>query len=242
MHKPLSTSGRLVALTVWTITLQIGGLAAATAAQGTPDGVTSSTVAVSAELDSAAVPAEIATTTTLPPVRPTVPTTTVPPAPKVTARAAAPATPAPAQAPSPPPPSQSPLQRVQAAFSASIPRAWQAAIPVRFEIISGVTSWGHPNGLIQIGTYHADGPSARLRMVVAHEFGHLIAFRYGSGAYNGAAPKGWPAYGSNPAEAWADCVSQAFTGVVDPSHGLPPCSGSSLSWTRQWLAEGPPGR
>ena len=239
MHKPLSNSGRLVALAVWTITLQIGGLAAATAAQGTPDGVASGTV--SAELDSAAVPAEIATTTTLPPVPPTVPPTTVPPAPKVvTARAAAPAPPAPS--PPPPPPAQSPLQRVQAAFGASVPGRWQAAIPVRFEIISGGTSWGHPNGLIQVGTYHANGSSARLRATVAHEFGHLIAFRYGSRAYNGAAPKGWPAYGSNPAEAWADCVSQAFTGVIDPSHGLPPCSGASLSWTRQWLAQGPPGR
>ena len=36
---------------------------------------------------------------------------------------------------------------------------------------------------------------------IAHEFGHLIAYRYGSQAFNGAAPAGWPAYSGQPAEA-----------------------------------------
>ena len=42
----------------------------------------------------------------------------------------------------------------------------------------------------------------------------LIAFKYGSQAFNGAAPEGWPAYSARPEEAWADCFAQATTGIV----------------------------
>jgi hypothetical protein len=240
MHLPTKTSARVILLAVWTIALQAGGLVAARAADDEPDRQSGQTATLAppavADLASTAVPVEV--TTTAPPP-PSAPVTTVPPAPKiVTARAAAPATPA--SPPPPPRPAPSPAERVRAAFDSSVPATWKAAIAVRFEIIEGGTSWGFPDGLIQIGTYHANGSTARLRATVAHEFGHLIAFRYGSKAYNGAAPAGWPAYGSNPAEAWADCVSQAFTGVIDPSHGLPPCQGESLTWTQAWLAKGPP--
>jgi hypothetical protein len=110
---------------------------------------------------------------------------------------------------------------------------------VRLEIIEGNTSWASPSGVIQISSAHMSGSSAHLRATLAHEFGHLVAFRYGDSAYNGAAPKGWPSYGPRPEESWADCVSQAFTGIVDPSHGLPPCSGASLAWTQDWLGQGP---
>ena len=54
----------------------------------------------------------------------------------------------------------------------------------------------------------------------------------------GAAPAGWPAYGQ-PAEAWADCVARVFTGSALPSHGLPPCGGSALSFASTWLLAGP---
>jgi hypothetical protein len=240
MQLRLSQSARVAVLGVWAIALQAGGIAAATAAQGAPDGGASVAPPAIAGLGAAAVPFEVptTTTTTIPPSPTGIPVA-VSPTPKVVAvRAAAPASPAPPS--SPPAPAPSPAQRVRAAFDSSVPPVWRSAISVRFEIIPGGTSWGYPDGLVQIGTYHANGSTARLRATVAHEFGHLIAFRYGSRAYNGAAPTGWPAYGSNPAEAWADCVSQAFTGVIDPSHGLPPCQGESLAWTQAWLAHGPP--
>jgi hypothetical protein len=128
---------------------------------------------------------------------------------------------------------------VRATFEAAVPTAWRQAVAVRFEIIEGNMSWASPDGLIQVARQHAEGSDRLLRSLLAHEFGHLIAFGYGSQAFNGAAPEGWPPYSSRPEEAWADCVARAFTGIDEPSHGLPSCQGSSLSWGSSWLAEGP---
>ncbi len=166
-------------------------------------------------------------------------TVAIPPSP--TTSAPPPPPPPPAAAPSPPPPPAppDPAARVRHAFDAAVPAAWRGAIPVRFELIGGATSWASPDGTIQVSDYHASAGEDLLRSVLAHEYGHLIAFRYGSQRYNGAAPEGWPAYSDRPEEAWADCVAQAMTGIVDPSHGLPPCAGSSLSWTSTWLDAGP---
>ena len=130
-------------------------------------------------------------------------------------------------------------ERVQRSYDSSVPAAWRAAISARLEVIGGSTSWALPDGRIQIAQSHADARAGHLAVVITHEFGHLIAFRYGSGAYNGAAPAGWPEATSNPAEHWADCVQQVFTGTVSPAHGLPPCAGEQLSWAHQFLAAGP---
>ena len=59
---------------------------------------------------------------------------------------------------------------------------------------------------------HATGDWARLGAVMGHEFGHHVAFRYGTQAELGAAPEGWPPSGATPVETWADCVSNTFTG------------------------------
>jgi hypothetical protein len=128
---------------------------------------------------------------------------------------------------------------VQAAFEASVPAAWRSAITVRLELIDGDVSWGYTDGTIQIAAAHLLSGDSELRVTLAHEFGHLIAYRYGTQAFMGAAPDGWPAYSSQPAEAWADCVARAFTGIATPSHGLPSCAGQSLAWTADWLAQGP---
>jgi hypothetical protein len=87
-----------------------------------------------------------------------------------------------------------------------------------------------------MGTYHADSSWSHLLSVVAHEFGHQIAYARGTWAYAGAAPEGWPYTGPEPAEAWADCVAEAFTGIVDPSHGLGACPADARAWTAAWLA------
>jgi hypothetical protein len=130
------------------------------------------------------------------------------------------ATPTPAPTPEAPP-----AEHLQASFEATVPAAWRADITVQLESIDGSTSWGWPTGLIQVGTAHLTRGEDTLRTTLAHEFGHLIAYAYVSQAFHGAAPAGWPAYGNEPAEAWADCVARAFTGVDLPSHGLPSCAG-----------------
>lgn len=219
------------------VALQVGGFTALASPQDMtpPSNGGAESVALAPVDDS--VERQASPTTTAPPTT-VAPTTTTapppPPPPPPPAPLPAPAPPAPAPAPVP-----SPAERVRAAFESSVPAVWRAAIPVRLVLIDGSTSWADHNGDIRIGSTHYNATEGKLRAVLAHEFGHLIAFRYGSQAFNGAGPSGWPSYGSIPAEAWADCVSQAFTGVLDPSHGLSACSGSSLSWTVGWLAAGP---
>ena len=229
---------------------------AASAAPAVPvsaaPGVTSDLAATTTVAPAVAVPPATAPVpTTTPPLAPTtMPPTTVPPT-TVPPTTVPPTTVPPVTAPPPPPPpptapaAPAPStreQRVEQVYAASVPAAWQAAIAVRFSIIDGTTSWAHPDGRIEIGVAHADAGTAHLAAVITHEFGHLVAYRYGSGAYAGAAPQGWPEATSQPAEHWADCVQQVFTGTVDPSHGLPPCGGDQLSWARQYLAAGPPAR
>jgi len=128
---------------------------------------------------------------------------------------------------------------VASAYEAAVPAAWRNAIEVRFEIIEGDYSWAHTNGLIQIAADHADREPTVVADVVVHEFGHLVAFRYGTQAYAGAPPEGWPAPSNLPQEAWADCVQRSFTGRATGSHGLAPCDGERLRWASTWLAEGP---
>jgi hypothetical protein len=146
--------------------------------------------------------------------------------------------PVPVEAPAEAPPSD-PMERVETVYREVVPAEWRAAIAVRFELIDGNTSYASPDGTVQISSVHANGRDALLRATIAHEFGHLVAFSFGSQAFNGAAPEGWPSYSDMPEEAWADCVSRALTGLDDPSHGLPSCEGDSLSWTADWMAAGP---
>jgi hypothetical protein len=140
-----------------------------------------------------------------------------------------------AMAVSAPDPPSDPLDRVLAAYHDIIPDKWKAEVPVHYELRPGSTSLSFPDGLEAISTFHATGPSARLDFVIAHEFGHQIAFKFGTGAYNGAAPTGWP--GSDDPEAWADCVGVALTGKPSPiaSHQCP--DGASLTFTVEWLAD-----
>lgn len=237
-------SRSLTALALCTGLLQLAGLGAAAAhrADGLPAApeIAGPTAAPVDDLPSTAAAAE-AVTVAAPPDTTPAPAAPAPPPPPPAPAPVSP--PAPAPAPPPPPaPARTPEQRVQAAYEASVPAAWRNAIPVQLEIIEGRTSWADPSGTIMVSRAHVEGSEAALRATLAHELGHLIAFRYGSQAYNGAAPEGWPAYSDQPEEAWADCVSQAFTGVIDPSHGLPACSGASLSWTSDWVGQDPAGR
>jgi hypothetical protein len=125
------------------------------------------------------------------------------------------------------------LARSQAALDGVVPTGWRQALPVQLSIIDGPTSLSGNNGTIQVGSVHASGDWNKLQAVMAHEFGHQVGFGYGSQAEPGAAPTGWPPYGSPLVEGWADCVSLSWT-----VYGYP-CGGSSLPWTSDWLAPGP---
>jgi hypothetical protein len=74
---------------------------------------------------------------------------------------------------------------------------------------------------------------------MVHEFGHHVAFQFGTQSPFGAAPKGWPISGRPPVERWADCVSRSFTNYALGSHGQTPCTAASLSYAQRWLASGP---
>jgi hypothetical protein len=121
----------------------------------------------------------------------------------------------------------------------TIPARWLAAVPVSVHVIAGTTSWSNWSGLIEIGDWHLYSSEARARSTLAHEWGHQVAWHYGSDAYNGAPPTGFPYAGPTPEEQWADCVAQALTGTSYPSRGLGACPTAALGFTQQYLAAGP---
>jgi hypothetical protein len=126
-------------------------------------------------------------------------------------------------------------QRVWTIYERSVPLKWRQRIHPRFYVIDGYTSWAHAPRTIRISRYHVNSSDRYLAVIVTHEYGHLIAFNYGSGEYYGAPPRGWPPRTEHPEEHWADCVQQVFLGFADPSPGLPPCEGAQLSWAQNYL-------
>jgi hypothetical protein len=120
-----------------------------------------------------------------------------------------------------------------------VPASWLAAVPARFEVIAGKTSWSSFGGLIQVGDWQLTSSVGRAKFTIAHEFGHQIAWKYGTDEYNGAGPAGFPYTGRIPEEMWADCVAQAFTGLSYPTSGLGACPGDSLAFTSAFLNAGP---
>lgn len=172
---------------------------------------------------------------------PVAPVALPPPPPPPPAELASAPTPAPPPATPPPavaaPPAMTLEERLDAAYDAAVPARWQALLPVLLRAVEGATSFATEPDLVEVGRAHLEGRWERLVSVVAHEFAHLIAFAHGSWAFVGAAPEGWPDPGySHPAESWADCVAQAFTGIVDPSYDMPPCPDVTVAWTASWLA------
>jgi hypothetical protein len=189
----------------------------------------------------------LSTTTTVAPATTTLPpttTTAAPPPPTTEAPA-----PRPAAAPRPttattaaPPPAAPPgdgpayamdlLRRV-------VPARWLAVLPVTVSVISGKTSWSSFSGLIEIGDWHLYHAVDRAENTLAHEWGHQVAWHYGTDQYEGAPPAGFPYSGRTPEEQWADCVAQALTGTVYPSSGLGACPSDALAFTRSFLDAGP---
>jgi hypothetical protein len=199
----------------------------ATIIDAVPTAAVVTTTVPSTTVPATTAPATTAPATTVPattvPATSVVPPTTAAPQPSVAITVSAPDTPS------------DPIDRVLAAYRDTIPDKWKAEVPVHYEVRAGSTSLSYPDGLEAISSFHATGSFVRLEFVIGHEFGHQIAFKFGSGAYNGAAPAGWP--GPSDPEAWADCVGVAFTGRPSPiaSHQCP--EGAALTFTVEWLAD-----
>ncbi len=178
------------------------------------------------------------TTTTAPPPPPTVAPTTTAPARRAPAPApvAAPVTvaPPPMSEPAAPAPAGDATAYAMELVRSVVPGRWLAAVPVYVEVIPGNTSWSSYGGLIEIGDWHLFDSEARARFVLAHEWGHQAAWRFGPDTYDGQPPAGFPGDGSSPEEQWADCVAEVLTGM---SGG---CPTAGFAFTARWIAAGPP--
>jgi hypothetical protein len=131
--------------------------------------------------------------------------------------------------------------RANSALKSVVPAAWRNAIPGAraTRLISGRSSTSAYRQGIWVGRFHAGQRTPLLRHTMAHEFGHHIAFYYGSQVVYGAAPRGFP-QGVRSVETWADCVATAFSGLN--KHGTnvkKHCSRAGLRWTKAWLKKGP---
>ena len=180
------------------------------------------------------------TTTTLAPPPPPAPTTTRAPRPTTTTTAP-PSTVAPPSVvnePAPAAPSATP-EYAMSLLGQVVPARWLAAVPVRFQVIPGQTSWSSWGGLIEIGEWHLMSSVARAKNVLTHEWGHEVAWLYGTDDYNGAPPAGFPYRGPNTEEQWADCVAEALTGTSYPTGGLGRCPGDALTFTAAFFAKAP---
>jgi hypothetical protein len=131
--------------------------------------------------------------------------------------------------------------RANSALKSAVPAAWRNAIPDAraTRLVPGKSSTSAYRSGIQVGRFHAAQPKRLLRHTMAHEFGHHIAFYYGSQKVYGAAPKGFP-QGVTSIETWADCVAVAFSGVKKNGTNVRKhCSKAGLRWTKAWLKKGP---
>jgi hypothetical protein len=131
--------------------------------------------------------------------------------------------------------------RANSALQSVVPGAWRNAIPGAraTRLISGKSSTSAYRQGIWVSRFHAAKPAPLLRHTMAHEFGHHIAFFYGSQVIYGAAPTGFP-QGVTSVETWADCVAAVLSGV--DKHGTnvrKHCSRTGLRWTKAWLKKGP---
>lgn len=189
------------------------------------------------------VPTTTSTTQAPPPPPPASPTPRKPAAPRATTTSVPPVA-APIVTPPPASVTNDPAPAASSEYALSlvqqiVPAAWLAAVPVHIDVIPGKTSWSSFGGLIEVGDWQLTSSVGRAKFTLAHEWGHQLAWRFGTDVYNGAAPAGFPYVGPSPEEQWADCVAQAFLGLSYPSGGLGACPGDSLSFARTFLNAGP---
>lgn len=131
--------------------------------------------------------------------------------------------------------------RANSALQSVVPSNWRNAIPSAraTKLISGRSTTSAYRKGIWVSRFHATESTPLLRHTMAHEFGHHIAFFYGSQVVYGAAPTGFP-QGVTSVETWADCVAVALSGVNKNGTNVKKhCNGTGLRWTKAWLKKGP---
>ncbi|HET7489789.1 MAG TPA: hypothetical protein VFJ85_17815 [Acidimicrobiales bacterium] len=127
--------------------------------------------------------------------------------------------------------------RARSILQSRVPADWLAAVPVRIALVPGNTSLAQ-RGLLLMGTRSLAGRNALFLTV--HEWGHEVAYLYGTQASAGAPPAGFPYAGPRPEETFADCVANALTGArlaTDGTYAF--CSAGLAAWVAGWLATGP---
>lgn len=135
-----------------------------------------------------------------------------------------------------PGPRARPTDRANVAIIIHVPARLRQAIPERVVSTGGNTSYSSSDGTITVGAGQMDDTWDHARFIAVHEFGHQVAFKFGTLSYLGAPPAGFPYTGRHPEEVFADCFATALTGVVWPTYGIyPVCPAASVNWTRNWV-------
>lgn len=129
------------------------------------------------------------------------------------------------------------VAKARGILAAEVPSDWLAALPVDITLIPGRTNYAL-RGQLQLATRSLRGRNAVFLTV--HEWGHEVAYQYGTQAFSGAPPTGFPYAGPHPEEVFADCVANALTGATLATGGaFPFCSPDQSAWAGGWLATGP---
>jgi hypothetical protein len=142
----------------------------------------------------------------------------------------------------PPPPAvpEVSVGQALAVLGEVVPANWAGVVPAELSVIDGSTSLAvEAPAEIRIGRNHFVSFD-KLRFVLAHEWAHHVAFRFGDAAAGfGYGPVGFDAAGEHPAEKWANCVAEALTGSFVGTHGLSRCTPGQLAFVSDFLDAGP---
>lgn len=130
-----------------------------------------------------------------------------------------------------PPPGNNPAGRVHHAVLTKVPHRLRSTINYNVTVINGYTSYASSDGRIQVSRWQMNQDWPKASWVALHEYGHLVAFKHGSGAFYGAGPRGFPGNSGGP-EVWGDCFGYALTGVKYRNNR---CSESNRRWTANWI-------
>lgn len=236
-----STATFLVVLTVTFVALTIASTAMSSPAHAPSTdaiaAVRTPWVSDPAPTSSTTVPASSPTAVPVPVAAP-IPTTNPPPAPSTndTADVALGSTATPPAEPA------DLLAIARQALDSVVPAGWFTSAELQWYLLDGSSSLStNRPPLIEVGRDHFENP-AKLRFILAHEWGHHVAFRYGDNSVlPGEPPIGFDAGGNEPAEMWAGCVAEVL--VPDywiSTHGLPHCAPEAKQFTANFLAAGPP--
>lgn len=129
-----------------------------------------------------------------------------------------------------------PAGRANNAIQMYAPAKLRGTVPYRISVVNGETSYAWSDGRIQVSRGQFNDSWDHARFIALHEYGHLVAYRHGTKAYQGAPPAGFPAGGGNHAELWADCFATAMTGVTQwGTSGRSVCSPELARWTGNYI-------